>query len=389
MKILFCAPFPVPVEDDSYSSGGDRKTSLTLRVLLELGHEVFLLNSSCTDATTPFYQAQWTTTQIDQQVIDLYNPPRFSQDRRIGKAIQALLAPTIGKSIVSEKEFDLVWIYNSYIFEARFALSLFKKKKIRIIFQIEDLPLARKRSSFNLKPKLDAYYFRELCDASTKILMVNSSITNAIPSEENKAKAVLFPPIIDPAISATASHQTVEKFKGEIVKIGYFGALTEEKGVGQLLRIIQKLPANYELNLYGKGELEGQINRLAANHSNIKYHGFISGKPMTDQLHSMDILLNPHADISKMQDGVFPFKMLEYIATGSYVITTPLPQLEGVDLSYLATYHYSDDALIDALINAPRKYSPTISAQLVEDVLKVASFESSRVKIALQLSALN
>jgi glycosyltransferase involved in cell wall biosynthesis len=155
-----------------------------------------------------------------------------------------------------------------------------------------------------------------------------------------------------------------------------------------LLRVIQKLPDQYELNLFGKGELEPEVQALANKIHNVVYHGFIGGKQLVGKLYEMDILLNPHSDISKMQDGVFPFKMLEYIATGSYVITTPLPDLEGVDLSCIATYNYSDAALVEALLDAPKKYSPVIAAQLIENVMHAASFETAKQTITRQLGSL-
>lgn len=383
MKILFCAPFPVPVESDAYSSGSDRKISLTIRILLELGHEVVLLNSSCTAATASWRRSSWTTTQVDQYTLAVYNPVKFFRQRRISKAIQALFAPAIGNRFLSEKEIDLVWIYNSYIFEARLALSSFKRNSIKIVFQIEDLPLARKRSLFNIKPRLDAYYFHDLCNLAAKILIVNSTIAESTIFHQNKHKVVLFPPIIDPKISNHSS--STKKFRNGSIKIGYFGELNEEKGVRQLLRVMQKLPANYELHLFGKGELEDEINIFMKRNHKVIYHGFMKGHPLIEKLHEMDVLLNPHSDISKMQNGVFPFKILEYIATGGYVITTPLPKLDGVDLSHVATYNYSDDALAEAIINAPQKYSSSISSQLVSNVLRVASFESSKQMIASQL----
>jgi hypothetical protein len=170
MNILFCAPFPIPITSDSYSPGGDRKIQLTIHALIELGHQVTILNSSGTHFQKTFMKHHWTTTSVYQHQVEVFNPPLFHRNRRIGKTIQAIFASYYGELIASEREIDLVWIYNSYLFESRLALSLFKRRQQKYILQIEDSPLARRRSFLNVKPKLDALKYQELCREAEAIL---------------------------------------------------------------------------------------------------------------------------------------------------------------------------------------------------------------------------
>jgi glycosyltransferase involved in cell wall biosynthesis len=388
MNILFCAPFPIPITSDSYSPGGDRKIQLTIHALIELGHQVTILNSSGTHLQKTLMRHHWTTTSVYQHQIEVFNPPLFHRNRRIGKTIQAIFAAYYGELIASEKEIDLVWIYNSYVFESRLALTLFKRRQQKYILQIEDSPLARRRSLLNLKPKLDALKYQDLCSKAEAILVVNSNILKSITTTKKSNNKYLFPPIIDLGIVEKSKFRN-PPFSNFTIKVGYFGALCEEKGVRQILRIIRRMPLNYEFHIAGSGDLGNEISTIAKTTKNIIYHGFIDRELLLEMMLKMDILINPHSDISKMDDGVFPFKVLEYIACGSYVITTPLPLITGVNLSSLATYHYSDDELEAELLKAPEQYSSTISETIFNEVMKIASLEASKQTLEICLNNLS
>lgn len=388
MRILFCAPFPVPSTSDAFSPGASRKIRLIISALLQLEHKVVILNSSHTNLNENLlHKKSWSSISVDEQDVPVFNPPKL-WNRRLGKAMQALLAPYYGYKVAVDTPIDLVWIYNSYLFESRLALALYKKQNIPFIFQIEDLPLVRQRSLLNIKPKLDAVNFVRLCKYSSFVLAINSIVLDQISLLKPKENVVLFPPIVDPEIDKLGRSRT-RPFQDNTINVGYFGGLSQEKGVEQILRIVDRVDSNYKFHIGGAGPLEGVVARKAvANPYKVNFYGFMSDQEMRKLLCNMDILLNPHYSISEMGNGIFPFKVIEYIATGSYVITTSVPFLTGTDFSFFATYDGSDDELLKELIAAPQKCSLSVLQKLRQEALNIAGYERAKqvIKEVLQKS---
>jgi hypothetical protein len=66
-----------------------------------------------------------------------------------------------------------------------------------------------------------------------------------------------------------------------------------------------------------------------------------------------DAIVNPHASIAAMGDGVFPFKVCEALASGALLISTPLPSIDiSLDDAVLA-FDGSGAGLVRALQDAP------------------------------------
>ncbi len=66
---------------------------------------------------------------------------------------------------------------------------------------------------------------------------------------------------------------------------------------------------------------------MANNDSTIIIHGMVSREKLIKLLVAAKICINPH-EVSNTPGNVFAFKIIEYLASGAHVITTPMGQLE-------------------------------------------------------------
>jgi len=108
----------------------------------------------------------------------------------------------------------------------------------------------------------------------------------------------------------------------------FSGTHSEPNGVVELVEAWEqaKLPG-WQLHITGHGGLTDTLKRIAGNKPNIVFHGMVSREKLVDLLTSAKICINPHV-ISKTPGNLFAFKIIEYLAAGAHVMTTPMGTLE-------------------------------------------------------------
>jgi glycosyltransferase involved in cell wall biosynthesis len=108
----------------------------------------------------------------------------------------------------------------------------------------------------------------------------------------------------------------------------FAGTHIESNGVQELITA-WKLAGllNWELHISGFGQLTEQLRKTAEGDPSIVFHGFLSREELVRLISSAKICANPHA-LSETPGNVFAFKIIEYLAAGAHVITTPMGTLE-------------------------------------------------------------
>jgi glycosyltransferase involved in cell wall biosynthesis len=104
----------------------------------------------------------------------------------------------------------------------------------------------------------------------------------------------------------------------------YAGELSELKGLPLLLSAFARLEGpGYRLWITGKGELRAALEAAATRDPRIVYRGFPPYEQVLDLYRRADVLVNPHSTRHLSARYLFPSKLLEYLATGTPVISTP------------------------------------------------------------------
>jgi glycosyltransferase involved in cell wall biosynthesis len=119
----------------------------------------------------------------------------------------------------------------------------------------------------------------------------------------------------------------------------FAGTHRESNGVAQLIEAWKlRPPTNWELHITGYGEETPTLQRMAGNIAGVVFHGLVSREDVVRLMCSARICMNPHV-VSKTPGNVFAFKIVEYLAAGAHVVTTPMgvlePELEA-GITYMA-----------------------------------------------------
>ncbi len=136
--------------------------------------------------------------------------------------------------------------------------------------------------------------------------------------------------VISEQITAEARRSPAERRKNIVA---FSGTFAHSKGLVPLIEAWKSIDLpGWELHIAGDGSIAGELRRLAAGHPSIKFRGLLDRHQNAAFLAEAKIGINPH-ELSATPGNVFAFKIIEYLAAGLHVISTPMgpvePELEA------------------------------------------------------------
>lgn len=149
----------------------------------------------------------------------------------------------------------------------------------------------------------------------------------------------------------------------------------------------------WELHIAGSGELTERLQKMAADRSDIVFHGLLNRAENARFLQTGKIGINPHV-LSEKPGNVFAFKIIEYLAAGLHCVSTPMGPLEK-DVEEGITY--ITDNKPETIAAALRKviaeemfrktsarqtqgrYGPAAAARLLDELLRQVVARKQRI----------
>lgn len=127
----------------------------------------------------------------------------------------------------------------------------------------------------------------------------------------------------------------------------YAGGIYEIYGIKNLVKSFMKIDTKeVELHFYGSGDYVDDLISICKQDHRIKYFGIINNNLMLEKLMSATILINPRPTKNDFTLYSFPSKNLEYMASGTPLLTTKLP---GMPKEYDEFVYLIDDETIDGI----------------------------------------
>jgi glycosyltransferase involved in cell wall biosynthesis len=213
--------------------------------------------------------------------------------------------------------------------------------------------------------------FRSRCHfyAARKTLKVISGCIGVSPHLLAQAPSSI-PKLLLPGMVSSEILEIMNE--GELPRknwIVFAGTFYKTKGLEQLIQAWNSSSINdWELHIAGGGEMNEMLREMARGNSSIVFHGLLERKECARLLCSARIGVNPH-DVSATLGNVFAFKIIEYLAAGLHVISTPMGPL--------------DSQLEAGITYMPDNNAETIAATL-KQVIENRSHERTAAQAALQ-----
>lgn len=177
-----------------------------------------------------------------------------------------------------------------------------------------------------------------------------------------------------------------KKYKQKKKIIMYSGSLNESGGVGLLLDAFQQLEGDdYQLWISGRGHLESRVLEIEKEDRRVSYLGHMDREEYMNMLSKASILINPRLSRYPENRYNFPSKLLEYLASGTPVITTPTGDVED-DYRNIVFMLRSETSLclaelIKEVLSMPSEKLRDFGAEAREFVLKNVTWESQAGRI--------
>lgn len=129
----------------------------------------------------------------------------------------------------------------------------------------------------------------------------------------------------------------------------YSGALYEKFGIKMLLEAFHEIEGDYDLWLFGNGDMENDILSFVNKDYRIKYFGSLPNDEILKYQKKARLLINPRLTNNEFTKYSFPSKLMEYMMSGTPVLTT---RLLCIPVDYNDKMYYIDEESITGMKNA-------------------------------------
>lgn len=134
--------------------------------------------------------------------------------------------------------------------------------------------------------------------------------------------------------------------------IMYAGGMFEKFGIRLLLDSFIKITGDYELWLFGSGDMENSIATYIKLDPRIKYFGNRPNNEVIKYQMSAKLLINPRTSTDVFTRFSFPSKILEYMCSGTPILCT---KLLGIPTDYNDKIYFIDDESVNGFVGAINK----------------------------------
>lgn len=290
------------------------------------------------------------THHIKAQIVPALNLPFFKQKGH-AKGVYTCLIEWL-KSNKDEKE-KAVLVYSLYpevVKSIKKACLEYDCACFAIITDIPKTMFTYTKSSF-LK-KLFGKRYRESAIQLQDSFDGYIYLTEAMHAEVAPTKPYT---VVETLVDTTIFDDIERVNKANPVGIMYAGALYQKYGIDKIIEIFEKVQCEAELWLFGTGDYEATIIEKQKQNPKIRFFGRVDRKQILQKETEASLLLNIRNPQDEYTKYSFPSKMVEYMLSGTPIMTTKLLGIPQEYEPYAYFVEYEDvNAIaerIDELLN--------------------------------------
>jgi len=243
-------------------------------------------------------------------------------------------------------------------------LRFMSRKPIQIVHEVHKIPSFDPSDKGNTHKK-NNNIFKQLSQANGLIFIDEDLRDRVLAKLNSKTPTLVAPSGVN--IAAFSSRNT--NLPSSEIVLGYFGNITEEKGIFLLADALRYLPKNYRLKCVGRVTSETRtemLRRIGNDPQRINFTGYLNPADLPNAMSDVHISVIPSISHNKF---LSPLKLAESLALGLPIVCTPVEHLKRLvqkdkHAIFANSFHPQDLAnAISKLGNAP----DTLSQMSIEN----------------------
>jgi glycosyltransferase involved in cell wall biosynthesis len=240
------------------------------------------------------------------------------------------------------------------------ASKLTRNKSVGVI---TDLPSMQSNSSNKLLVKVNNYFI----DKFSSYVFLTHQMKYKI-NTKNKPFIVIEGQV--DSKMKDRSNELSNKYDKKICH--YAGGLQKKYGIDKLVKsFIKSNVENSELHLYGRGDFEKELKEICNLYSSIKYFGIAPNEYVVSEQLKSTLLINPRPTNGEYTKYSFPSKNMEYMASGTPVLTTKLP---GMPKEYYEYVYLIENETEEGIVKVLKEVLNKPSVELHQKGLRAKEF---------------
>lgn len=310
---------------------GNAKIELVADLMQRYGHEVTIISQGEVVENSLAYYPPFVESTTSSGRIPVHYASAFPVKFINGFwSSQKLL--TIFKRLHRAAPFDIVLIYNLKLPQMTCGQYALDKLCLPVILEYEDDAFVDVSGSMSSSRRVgwQLHHARRILQQISGGIGVSPHLIEKFPGQ---VPALLLRGVVSDELLSCARRPNLEKKNW----VAFSGTFASSKGLIPLIEAWKTIDLpGWELHIAGDGVLAEQVRAMSEGCANIVLRGLLNREENARFLGEAKIGINPH-DLSLTPGNVFAFKIIEYIAAGAHVITTPMGHLER-ELEQAVTY---------------------------------------------------
>lgn len=271
------------------------------------------------------------------------------------------------------KNTDSIIIYDAYCpVIANMAAIIGNKYGIKIYGLYTDVPKFMNSSLERVKiiKRLFKNIFSLMDKRSNKIAKGYILLTEQMNDVVNQSKKPYI--VVEGLVNSKSNFENNIKNKYEKFTVLYAGGLYKKYGIENLIKAINKIENNeIMLVLYGEGELVEQLKNQYKDNKKIYYGGNLPNEQIVKEEIKSTILINPRFSNEEYTKYSFPSKNMEYMLSGTPLLTTKLP---GMPKEYYEYLFFIEEETIEGIKTSIEKLMNKSRKELYEKGVEAKEF---------------
>lgn len=236
------------------------------------------------------------------------------------------------KNDLSNRETNVFFVYAMtmpLMLLARYIKKYVRDKNFLICLIVPDLPEFMNMNKLGIIKSILSRFNRKIIYSCMKY--IDKYILFAKPMAEylhiDKDKYIVIEGMVN-FKNIMEKEKIIQEYGDEKKYIMYAGGINEKYGVLNLVKAFNQINnRKFELWLYGAGDAVDQIEQLSKKNSRIKYKGVVTNEEVLIAEKNATLLINPRPTNEEYTKYSFPSKNLEYMLSGTPLLTTKLPSM--------------------------------------------------------------